>query len=262
MQPIPIRTELNFRDLGGIETNNQKVIKFHQFYRGGALCDFDEDEINYFKTLNIKHIIDYRSEQECVQFSDPTFENIHYHNWNAMEDHKGRSIDLSTSGIIQLHDSLQEEGKENTFMLDLYSRLPFSMAYQNSFKLILQKETPIYFHCAAGKDRTGVMAMLLICLLGGSKEDALKDYEYSNVQRELLIKDFIEEYSEHVGHIITREDDAMTFVGVQRKYGELVFEVIDKQFGNIDNYFREFLNISDEERKSLQDTYTEDIVGK
>ena len=40
---------------------------------------------------------------------------------------------------------------------------------------------PLYFHCAGGGDRTGTLAFLLQTLLGVSLEDALTDYEYSNL---------------------------------------------------------------------------------
>nr|WP_280949466.1 tyrosine-protein phosphatase [Halalkalibacter urbisdiaboli] len=33
------------------------------------------------------------------------------------------------------------------------------------------------FHCAAGKDRTGILARLLLCLAGVEKKDILSNYE-------------------------------------------------------------------------------------
>jgi protein tyrosine/serine phosphatase len=39
---------------------------------------------------------------------------------------------------------------------------------------------PLAFHCAAGKDRTGVVAALTLSLLGVSDEDAAEDYALSS----------------------------------------------------------------------------------
>ena len=36
------------------------------------------------------------------------------------------------------------------------------------------------FHCAAGKDRTGLVAALLLAALGVSEADILDDYELTN----------------------------------------------------------------------------------
>jgi protein-tyrosine phosphatase len=41
----------------------------------------------------------------------------------------------------------------------------------------LRENKPVYFHCAAGRDRTGTLAVLLLGALGVSESDMAKDYE-------------------------------------------------------------------------------------
>ena len=41
----------------------------------------------------------------------------------------------------------------------------------------LRENKPVYFHCAAGRDRTGTLAVLLEGALGVSESDMAKDYE-------------------------------------------------------------------------------------
>ena len=41
----------------------------------------------------------------------------------------------------------------------------------------LRENKPVYFHCAAGRDRTGTLAVLLEGVLGVSESDMAKDYE-------------------------------------------------------------------------------------
>ena len=41
----------------------------------------------------------------------------------------------------------------------------------------LRDGKPVYFHCAAGRDRTGTLAILLLGTLGVSESDMAKDYE-------------------------------------------------------------------------------------
>lgn len=55
------------------------------------------------------------------------------------------------------------------------------MAYKRLFAHLAAGEVPIVFHCTAGKDRTGVAAMLILPSLGVSEEDALYDYLLTNV---------------------------------------------------------------------------------
>ena len=41
----------------------------------------------------------------------------------------------------------------------------------------LRDNKPVYFHCAAGRDRTGTLASILLGVLGVSESDISKDYE-------------------------------------------------------------------------------------
>lgn len=43
-----------------------------------------------------------------------------------------------------------------------------------------ERSYPVLFHCAAGKDRTGVVAALLLAVLGVSQEEILADYLLTN----------------------------------------------------------------------------------
>ena len=48
------------------------------------------------------------------------------------------------------------------------------------------KDEPVYFHCYAGADRTGTIALILEALLGMSQSDIDKDYELTCFTTELL----------------------------------------------------------------------------
>ncbi len=49
------------------------------------------------------------------------------------------------------------------------------------FELLSDRENyPIYFHCSIGTDRTGLVAYLILGLLGVAREDLYRDYAFSN----------------------------------------------------------------------------------
>ena len=53
---------------------------------------------------------------------------------------------------------------------------------KRNFSLFCKEDAyPIYIHCAGGGDRTGTLAFLLETAMGVSLEDALTDYEFSNL---------------------------------------------------------------------------------
>jgi protein-tyrosine phosphatase len=49
---------------------------------------------------------------------------------------------------------------------------------------------PLVFHCAAGKDRTGLMAALVLSLLGVGEEDVVADYALTGLATERLVADW------------------------------------------------------------------------
>ena len=70
---------------------------------------------------------------------------------NALVDKNGDQIKFDPESIAKVTN-----GNPGAYFLEMmYETLPFSYAYKEMFKVILEKETPILFHCTAGKDRTG-----------------------------------------------------------------------------------------------------------
>ena len=47
--------------------------------------------------------------------------------------------------------------------------------------MLLRNDGYVYFHCTAGKDRTGVAGFLIMIALGMSEEDAIQEYLLSNI---------------------------------------------------------------------------------
>jgi protein tyrosine/serine phosphatase len=63
-----------------------------------------------------------------------------------------------------------------------YSQLLHANAdsYRQAFELLADPENlPLLCHCTAGKDRTGIMAVLLLSLLGVDRPTIVQDYELS-----------------------------------------------------------------------------------
>ena len=49
---------------------------------------------------------------------------------------------------------------------------------------------PLVFHCAAGKDRTGIVAALVLGALGVERETIVADYEETSARMELIVERF------------------------------------------------------------------------
>lgn len=94
----------------------------------------------------------------------------------------GKEVDFSPEDRENLLKGMPDEGRR---MADaMYERMLFgNKAYKELFRALEAGETPVLFHCSAGKDRTGVAAMLILLALGASDKTIAEDFEKTNIWR-------------------------------------------------------------------------------
>ncbi len=140
----------NGRDLGGWKGLNGKTVAFHKLYRGGAIHKSRTSDKGKAEMLaeGIKAEVDLREASDVpkesplgstVAFLAPGFDSGYNH---MVRDNPAKVKETFCWIVARLR-----EGK------------------------------PVYFHCAAGRDRTGTLAVLLLGTLGVSESDMAKDYE-------------------------------------------------------------------------------------
>jgi len=96
-------------------------------------------------------------------------------------------------------------------------------------KLMLVTEPPILFHCTLGKDRTGLLALFTLHILGASESAIMFDYnltDYSDVAFKRFVKDFI------VGASGLTERFTEAKVETMRETIDWLLE----NYGSLDNY--------------------------
>ncbi|MBQ3900837.1 MAG: tyrosine-protein phosphatase [Clostridia bacterium] len=158
MCPKDIEGTANVRDIGGYPAAGGKRIKYGLFYRGGALDSRVEDRYRLTRrgketvndVLKIRTEIDLRGEDGVFHESEA-------------------GPDLKYVMIPSLHysDMIRDEGPA------LLKRI---------FELLCDRENyPVYIHCQAGADRTGVAVMFLLGLLGVPDDVIEADYNVTSL---------------------------------------------------------------------------------
>lgn len=144
----------NVRDLGGWLTPNGKI-KYGLLFRGCELDDTGggvelthEGKKELFDRIRIKTDIDLRT--DVGNTKSPIGALVDY-NCYPIQPYDTGLKDTITKGLIK---SIFEKIEEK-----------------------LSKSNAIYFHCQAGRDRTGTLAFLILGVLGVSESDIAKDYE-------------------------------------------------------------------------------------
>ena len=168
---LPMENAYNVRELGGYATKKGSVTIHHQFLRSENLTDITEEDKTFLIEYGLSGIIDLRSREEALIYPNPFRGN------NAV---KYINCPLITDGILDLR---AVEYKEMLYKI---------------FHFILDNiDGCLLFHCQAGKDRTGVLAMILMGLAGVSKEDIVANYEvthtYLKENVKLRLEDGLEE---------------------------------------------------------------------
>lgn len=166
---LPVTSISNARDIGGYETQSGAYTKAHRYVRcAGLNCLTEEDRLFLLK-YGIKAVIDLRSKYEKQSAPDVIDDD---------EDFDYYDIDFfGSEGAV-----LIPKDKEFKDMGDLYCILLDNAQekIKEVFKIFLKYSYEgVIFHCSAGKDRTGIIAALLLDLAGCHEYDIVKDYSES-----------------------------------------------------------------------------------
>ena len=243
-----IRKTMNFRELGGLDAGEGRVVKKGLFYRTGTLGDLNEKEMEITKNLGIRHIFDLRSDSEISKKPDPEIGEAEYHPIGAIEE------DASVNGLRRF----MQRGTRAGHLKYLYGILPFCSAYRQIFGYIRNGETPILFHCSAGKDRTGVLAYLILRALGCSHETAVEDYMLTNRYRAAEIRKYLDEVADIAESNPKIEQEIRALAGASRENIEYSLECILKRYGTLEAYFEKALRCTEEDLRHMREMYTEE----
>lgn len=119
----------------------------------------------------------------------------------------------------------------------MYERMLFgNKAFKELFRALEAGETPILFHCSAGKDRTGVAAMLILLALGASDETICADYERTNLCRKAEIEARLAAHADEIARDPRRENFHRSAAGVSPEAAPFVLHTIRAKYGSAENY--------------------------
>jgi protein-tyrosine phosphatase len=163
----------NFRDLGGYAGAEGARIRWGRVFRSDALALHDAD-LEAFAGLGIRTVYDVRSDAEREVSPNRLPDGDH-----AVE--VVPIVPTGNEGGPPDIDASLADGE--AFLAQVY--LYLLEGFAPSFGRILtgladEPRLPAVFHCAAGKDRTGMLAALLLLVLGVAEEDILDDYELTS----------------------------------------------------------------------------------
>ena len=259
--PLPFEAAENFRELGGYPAAGGRHVKHGVFYRSGVLAETvtTPHDRALLESLGLKVICDLRSSQERAQQPDPAVPGAKRHDISAIVAAGGEEVNFDLASFFTM------SGEQLQMILDgvlqSYARLPLdNEAYRAMFAEIEQGNVPLLFHCTAGKDRTGVAAMLILKALGASDETVMEDYLRTNACRRKTQAGLTLKFQEALGdRAFTEEQERIIgmFGGVEAEGLQLAMGAIRENYPSFEAYFEAEYGLNGEKLARLRDHYLE-----
>lgn len=250
----------NFRDLGGYAAADGRVVRPGLIFRSAGLYRLNEEERAAFERLGIRAIMELRTTGEVEADPDPVFEGVRRVHYAGHEFGESAEIDFSPAGMHRLGDGARDQYDK---LLRYYRTMSFdNEAFRNLFELLEAGEVPVVFHCASGKDRTGVAAMLILLALGVPEETVIEDYLLSNEFRAEKIAASLREYADHIASDPLAGKLNMLENGVLRETAEMVLGSLRERYGSYEAYLAAEFGLTGERLAAFRDRYLCDPAGE
>lgn len=232
---LPFAGGNNFRELGGYRADEGKTVKWGQIYRGfptGRLTT--EADRARLDGLGLRLILDLRSSAEAAKLPDYVPDGARLVQICGLRDATGQEIDFSPNDIQRLVQSAPA-GMSLTQLM-YRQMLTGNKAFKELFRALEAGETPILFHCTAGKDRTGVAAMLILLALGASDETICADYARTNLCRAAEIEKAMADHAAEIAADPAQRMRWQTSAGVDPETAPFVLRTIRQDYGSAESY--------------------------
>ena len=282
LKVIHLEEVRNVRDIGGVPINSafagedafarkgiftsesvsadeKRLIKHGLFFRGAHLSSISEsDKEILFEQLRVRCVIDVRTGWERELKPDPVIENVeNFHIPFYDKEKVGLEYTKKLPNTIRIgHDFACDQ-------LDFYYSLSNERTVEQMKKCIetafkyANAGKSVYFHCTGGKDRAGILAVLILEILGASYDEILKDYLFTNVSRDAHIQPTYERFlrlcqgDEERARKITESHCA------NKNNLNSFYKGVKERYGSMESFIENQLGVSLNVRKTFIENCTE-----
>ncbi|MGC4879954.1 tyrosine-protein phosphatase [Micromonospora sp. DT43] len=170
----------NFRDLGGYRTDDGRSVRWGLLYRSDSLGKLSGADLDRFQALGVRTVIDLRYPWEiAARGRAPEIDGLAWHNLSIEHRPYDQAvIDPAVDPWRHLADRYAEVAEDGVAEL------------REALDVIAAADAPLVFHCASGKDRTGLLAALLLALLGVDEEQIAADFALTELATARLVADW------------------------------------------------------------------------
>ncbi len=260
---LPLKKLFNTRDLGGMPAGNGLMIKRDKLLRSGKLYKLPKSTVEKLQKKGVNLIIDLRIFTEREEYPDTVIDGAEYIHLPV--------LCTATPGITREKSMLKtmcieskriktEFGTADDYMVAMYKMVLFSdepvKLLKDCMRLIIDNDGCVLWHCSGGKDRAGIVAMLVESLLGVDEKIIVQDYVASH--RFQRFKFFWNRMGLFIAPIVPRLKKILYgMMAAKPRYLTETMNEIKAEYGSIINYCKERLEITDSDIKKMREKYLE-----
>lgn len=247
---------LNFRDLGGIATADGRVLKTRRLYRGASLCEITAHEAaDLVDVCRIRCAIDLRATFERNAQPEPRIvgiESLH----EPLVPPKALSITLDNGNLREILNG--EFTFDEIDMISMYRKFvdpSVADRWRDIFRALLDSRgNAVLWHCTNGKDRTGVVAAIVLLSLGVPYSTVVDDYLQSN-QELMAHRAAIRAEAAAKGEQPGLADQMGPLMKAHPRYLDAMLEEINKEYGGLPAFFEDVCGLSIAEDDQMQSLF-------
>jgi protein-tyrosine phosphatase len=166
----------NFRDLGGYRTHDGRTVAWRRLFRSAALHKMNDHDMARLKQeISPRAVIDLRRLRDPEQNPEALLlkeVGARYYPIPFRPD--------SSSYLKEEEKAYPSATNMGEIYLARISEQPFGKRLVDTLEIIARGENhPVVFHCTAGKDRTGVLAAMVLAAMDIVDDDVVEDYTLS-----------------------------------------------------------------------------------
>lgn len=238
---LPFEGAFNFRDLGGYTTTTGRTLKWRTLFRADAVHRLPDAELDVLAGIGMRTVIDLRTRTEVDKghLADETRGLVHLH--------------LPVLGETWEPRDLPPDADAGVILGELYIDMLTigAPALRGSLETLAEpRHLPAVFHCAAGKDRTGVLAAMVLSLLGVDEDTIIADYAISGRSMDALVERLRIERPEA---LTTMNEQPSAYLAAPPAAMRTFLDHVDAEFGSVAGYVRT-LGLDDDLIDSLRAT--------
>lgn len=256
----PLSGVRNFRDVGGLPTNDGRRLRRGVLFRSGHLAHATDDDAAFLGGLGLHTVFDFRnSADQALEGHDVRLPGVRNVNIPLSDPADGAEFwkMVRDGELEQLRDVLRD-GQAAARMISTYRAIIVHRTAEHGRVLhaLADGGVPALMHCAAGKDRAGLSIAIALLALGVERDAIEEDYLLSNspqhryrIHRGDTSK---EPLPAEVQELISPLFDA------RATYLAAAFTTMDERYGGVEAYLTQGLGLADDTRERLRKRMLED----